>query len=99
LREVPEWIDAGEPWNKRLVARDYAGDRLPAAVGAHVARGAPARVLREVAAKRAHLTAYEGAINGCLEWGITTMLENILYSDAAVWSDHPDYKQEWAPSP
>jgi hypothetical protein len=63
----------------------------------HIVRHDPARMLREVIAKRAHLAQYESAINGCLEWGITTALENILYSDAAVWSDHPDYRQEWTP--
>jgi len=59
--------------------------------------GYPARVLREVAAKRAHLAEYESAVSGCLEWGITSVLESILYSDAAVYSDHPGYRAEWKP--
>lgn len=63
----------------------------------HIALHDPARALREIEAKRAHLAAYEGAISGCLEWGIVSTLGDILYSDAAVWSDHPDYRQEWAP--
>ena len=54
-------------------------------LAAHIARHDPARVLREVAAKRAILDAvgYDDR-------------EDVAGHLAAVWSDHPDYRQEWA---
>jgi hypothetical protein len=79
----------------------------------HIARHDPARVLREVAAKRAILAAHphvkveypSGSANfGCepcehdSEYG--------MYGDgwcktaralASVWSDHAGYRQEWKP--
>jgi hypothetical protein len=58
--------------------------------------GHPARVLREIAAKRAHLDQYEESISGCLDWSIGSVLSDVIYSDAAVWSDHSDYKPEWS---
>lgn len=71
--------------------------------GAHIARHDPARVLREVAAKRAIVAAYAKAD----EWvnvsaGATAayarqIMDETLRHLAAVWSDHPDYRQEWAP--
>ena len=84
--------------------------------GTHIARHDPARVLREVAAKRAILSEHahvaastpsfrkgpepfgcftcdyvpgEGTYGG--GWCTTV---RIL---AAIWSDHPDYEQEWQP--
>ena len=70
------------------------------------------RVLREVAAKRAliaEVLRYEATIDG--EWGCCHSASEIaagkcrganrgipaLQHMAAVDSDHPDYRQEWAP--
>ncbi|WP_309073250.1 DUF6221 family protein [Paenarthrobacter sp.] len=47
------------------------------------ARFTPARVLAECAAKRALMELYED------EWELHIQL-------ASVYSDHPDYQQEWA---
>lgn len=99
---------------------------------AHIARHDPARVLREVAARRAILAAYRPTGNDphpgepCtesiehdpqgLEWedaqnwapcerhvkamqerrGKPFASEHILRYLAAAWSDHPDYRKEWA---
>jgi len=41
-----------------FVLRDYAGDRIPDAMAAHIARHDPARTLREVAVKRAILAEH-----------------------------------------
>ena len=76
----------------------------------HIARHDPARALREVAAKRAILDGYEvtrqrydsreemgdlaadrhraGEVFG-LKFAVQVL--------GAVYSDHPDYRQEWAP--
>ena len=69
---------------------------------AHAARHDPARVLREVAAKRAILAEYlrlagiepddypeDPAAVAASERDVRIL--------AAVWSDHPDYRREWAP--
>jgi Family of unknown function (DUF6221) len=74
----------------------------------HIARWDPARVLREVEAKRAVLAEHQSepmrnvAWNGCKvcrdpsgwpqPWPCHT-LRHII----AVYSDHPDYQQEWKP--
>jgi hypothetical protein len=65
----------------------------------HIARHDPARVLREVAAKRAILAEVRsvqkltdltgGKPDRYRDW--------ILRQLAAVWSGHPDYRAEWKP--
>jgi hypothetical protein len=62
----------------------------------HIARHDPARVLREVAAKRRILAAaaeyspeLEHGDNG--EWAFDLVVREL----AAAWSDHPDYRAEW----
>lgn len=68
--------------------------------GRHIARHDPARVLREVEAKRRILGEYERfaaerrrAMNG---WD-TAEISPIVAALAAVWSGHPDYKAKWRP--
>ena len=59
----------------------------------------PARVLREIEAKRAILGEYV-AVRRLQE---LTDTEQDYYRDwvlchlAAAWSDHPDYREEWKP--
>jgi hypothetical protein len=55
----------------------------------------PARVLREVKAKRAILGEYAG--NDMDDLGYTNALGFAVSHLAAVYSDHPDYQQEWRP--
>jgi hypothetical protein len=78
----------------------------------HIARHDPARVLREVAAKREildrhmpHQPAFGGpACNWCSE-DVDDRPQLAkerwpcpdIRSLAAVWNDHPDYRAEWAP--
>lgn len=54
----------------------------------HIARHDPARVLRDIAAKRKALAWYLGDDENVM-WPTIQMI-------AAIWSDHPDYQQEWA---
>jgi Family of unknown function (DUF6221) len=99
----------GETWEWE---RDYG--EWPAAA-AHIARHDPARVLREIEAKRAILAAYVAAkaaapsadhrkpmsywyeLEEGIKVGIADGLEIAVKHDAAVWSDHPDYRAEWKP--
>jgi len=73
---------------------------------AHVLRHDPARVLRDVEAKRAILKRYEHAVSGELpEWtagrelisAAIAILFVAIRELTAVYSDHPDYRQEWKP--
>jgi hypothetical protein len=70
----------------------------------HIARHDPARVLREVAAKRA-IVAQHVAIpmrgieaSSCRECRSTWPCSTVRHF-AAVWSDHPDYRAEWKSEP
>ncbi len=76
----------------------------------HIARHDPARVLREVEAKRAILAAHprvESLFTECGTcheseegWAATVPVQwpcSTVRHVAAVWSDHPDYRAEWKP--
>jgi hypothetical protein len=64
---------------------------------AHIAWHDPARILREVAAKRA-LMQEAAAVDRLLEIGAHERGHSpILIALAAVYSDHPDYLDQWAP--
>lgn len=83
-----------------------AEEVIPGA-GDHIARHDPARVLREVAAKRAILADIVSAMNGMdlqinSEWGVGPM-DPADYESVALlrllalpYSDHPDYDQSWS---
>lgn len=67
-------------------------DEMPEGVGTHIALHDPARVLRDVAAKRAMVDDldYGGAEMGDAQ-------DHVLRRLASVYSDHPDFRQEWTP--
>lgn len=68
-------------------------------VYAHIARHDPARTLREVAADRALLAEYDELANGLSAYMyMAGALEGIIRYRVTVWSDHPDYRDEWRPS-
>lgn len=86
---------------------DTNGERV-----AHIARHDPARVLREVAAKRQRLAYYlnaqarldhiiahpgEASAGDQGMWlGKTSAARMACRSDAVIWNDHGDYRAEWA---
>ncbi|GAA2008246.1 DUF6221 family protein [Nocardioides kribbensis] len=102
---VPDLGDHAEPgWERVPVVMEVEPDRnledpkwLSERVE-HIARHDPARVLAEVAAKRAIV---EGAVNYSpeLEHGDNGewALEMTLQALASVYVDHPDYRDEWKP--
>lgn len=73
----------------------------------HIARHDPARVLREIAAKRAVMiaaddaTSYDMTVEGDRGVGSRNMIEDpyvgdvILRALASAYSDHPDFNEEW----
>lgn len=72
----------------------------------HIARHDPARILREVAAKRAIIKAYVDAdikahdtynFHEDILNGESNGLETAVEALAICWSDHPDFNEEWRP--
>ena len=64
----------------------------------HAAWNDPARVLREVAAKRAIVAEHGAASDPCdaFDASLRTIPCDTLLALAAVYSDYPDHRQEWA---
>lgn len=106
----PRWVTACADCSGSVEDADSGGtivhdEGMPTAEQAqHIARHDPARVLREVAAKRAILAlierveGLENLIDG--EWPIGWPTDypsmELLPLLAAAYVDHPDYRPEWA---
>ena len=95
----------GVEWDWRYIAQPF-GERPSIAHTVHIARHDPARVLREVEAKRAMIARYERAaalpasvvsFTHGQDDGYAQACADAIRDAAAVWSDHPDYRQEWKP--
>ncbi len=80
--------------------------RVGTPVATHVARHDPARVLREVAAKRSLVEDHTGqcCVNDTNCGEIAGYFDSesgdpcpVLLILAAIWGDHPDYREEWKP--
>lgn len=79
---------------------------MDAETATHIARHDPARVLREVAAKRAIVTRYAAVLQSFYDpgnglWPDVSRREKshayaALCDLAAIWVDHPDYQDGWA---
>ena len=105
---------AGDVWEYRdtwvwcgpFEVADIFGGADMEEIGGHIARHDPARVLREVTAKRAIVTRYAavrrafGDREGGLWPDVTRREKSHAYATlcdlAGIWSDHPDYRDEWA---
>lgn len=100
-----------EEWTNETSSRPFrhsvlSAEEVRTSDGGHIVRHDPARVLREVAAKRAilkrHARTSHGYCDGCgyqdcdepLIEDAEQCLE--LRDMASVWSDHPDYRTEWS---
>lgn len=88
-----EWSFINAEGKKEMVGSEDAD------VIIHIAYHDPARVLAECAAKRAIAGLHEEGSDQCDEHN--AMFESIecptIRALAAVYADHPDYRQEWAP--
>jgi len=76
----------------------YAEEVEPGA-GEHIARHDPARVLREVEAKRSIVEQYEGYVKErtrLMNGWPNIEIPPFMLALAAVYSDHPDYRTEWS---
>lgn len=77
-------------------------------VANHIVNNDPARVLREVEAKRRMLRHYEhaaiafanagptGEVHDLMTGAVNT-LRAVLRDHARVYAEHPDYREEWRP--
>lgn len=84
--------DTRAPWPPEMPA-GYGGPVLTEFLK-HFSEG---RMLREAEAGFRLLAAYDEAVNGpAADLGVADALENVIRDRAAVYSDHPDYRQEWA---
>lgn len=72
----------------------------------HIALHDPFRVLREVEAGRDLLAAYEeirqlndeeSPSERAMRMAMAEVVRMLVISRARVWSDHPDYRDEWKP--
>lgn len=80
--------------SRRLIV--YGDGPAPAGAQAdHLACHDPARVLREVAAKRKIIAEAEHAILH-LDWSAGLFAETVLGALATAYLEHPDYDPRWA---
>lgn len=92
------WVADG--WGDGIVQTTETA--YPAEMATHIARFDPKRVLREVEAKRAILARHcpdrPPYVEYCRECENTRLNECPELRDlAAIWSDDPDYREEWRP--
>lgn len=93
-------------WTPEEIKTRLWGDQIHMSDAVHIARHAPARVLREVEAKRAIIGTIEQALKEA-EFPdhlvsrparvALLLLEPIGRQLAAIHADHPDYLEAWRP--
>lgn len=112
--ESPRWLRTVEEFPTKSGVGDLPGFPLygctadPSPAMNHIARQDPARILREVAAKRAVMiaaddaTSYDMTVESDRGVGSRNMIEDpyvgdvILRALASAYSDHPDFNPDWA---
>lgn len=87
LLSVETWQSTTSP-NWVLPRRYGSVEEMDAAAAAHIVRHDPARVLREVEAKRRMIAECEATIRQGLSMGLA---ETMLAMLAEPYQDHPDY--------
>lgn len=84
---------ARQCWTVCEIATPRRNNQAARSLMTHIAHHDPARVLRDVAAKRATLDTLFAADLLPTQWSI---FAKVIEPMAAVYSDHPDYQKEWA---
>jgi hypothetical protein len=102
--EGSAWLrDMIHPLQSQLIDRPHFIPMITEEDIRHIARHDPARVLREVAAKRGLLERarrhqrWAETTPASAFKALATASQIMLSFMASVWSDHPDYLPEWAP--
>jgi hypothetical protein len=95
----PDWL---EIWSGGLQVGSDVINTGDSQVSRFMERHDPARTLREVEAKRRIISEYERyvaerrrAMGG---WDTYSEPSPVIAALAAVYADHPDYRQEWRPA-
>lgn len=101
--EAPQWVSyeqdcdvhvGGRPDGPHVALLGRSSWEGVVGNAAHIARHDPARVLREVKAKRRVI----GRLNShAAVMGEDEMHRDVLSILAAVYADHPDYNPDWRP--
>lgn len=109
------WSRSEDPWDTAVAIRDSEGERVVCDEGwpsegqeIHIAEHDPARVLREIDAKRRVLRALESAEVALrntepgkephkLMTGATNSLRAVVRMLASVYAGRPGYREEWRP--
>lgn len=92
---------SGLAWMSVIHARVTEVDMVPAMN--HLCRHDPARMLRDIEAKRKTIDAAIIAWNESCSptdafWsGLAPTLISLVKQMATVWNDHPDYDERWKP--
>lgn len=100
LRSVEEWPVRSSPGRTLPQFAIHTAEEVLPAVGGHIIRHDPARVLAEVAAKRALLAALEdnATANDFDDCGASAAREALDIARrhlASTWSEHPAFKPAW----
>lgn len=102
LAKGEEFVGYGgpSPFVDAVAATGPANNPQSMADAAHIARHDPARVLREVEAKRRLLYQFEhrgNSVRATVTPSTGGVWDDLLRMLAAVYADHDDYRQEWTP--
>lgn len=104
LVTVEQWPWRSGPAGRTSPNKVLATEEVASGVGGHIVRHDPARVLRDVEAKRRILAAYVdddrvrfGAFESCSDSCPATVLDEVLKLLALPYGQHPDYQSGWAP--
>lgn len=88
------------PEPRRKISRRWSTTYEGLYAAEHIVRHDPARVLRDVEAKRRLLARLDEARRAQGIWGEDgqeALAEDVERLMVLAWSDHPDYRQEWVP--
>ena len=98
-----QWVadgdDAARTFNGHVLFYGHNGP-LKAGLVEHVTRHDPARVVREVEAKRRLLYQFEhrgNSVRAVVTPPTGGVWDDLLRLLALSYADHPDYRQEWRP--
>lgn len=96
--QIGNAVDPTQPCNvntfpsARLVA-----DGLNWLAAEHIARHNPARVLAEITVKRELIRTWAALSDAEIDGFALGAASKALQLHAAVYADHPDYREEWRP--
>ena len=91
-KQEDDWQDVTQPLTLADTLKHESWAKKYGYAYEHIARHDPARVLRECEAKRRIVETAQDIDMIENEWG-----QSILRDLASVYSDHPDYREEWKP--